>query len=1095
MRRDQAARVLSSFEGVLPLSLLALTVLNCPTSFGAVPPGLTIAAGNGQVTAQFFNTTVPLTVQAGDAAGNPVPNLSLTWSVSQGQGTVVSPPTKTDSNGIAGAFFNGNVTPGNSFSQATVTVSSSVGSVNFVVTTALNRLSNGSGAELPLVYLASPPIENRTLTGRSGTTLPGAVNVQVAVQSGPQTGAPVPNVGIRLIDNNNPDGTSPARCAGTPMSDASGTITCDVVLTGTPGQYSISAVVGEFRITPGILLNIQSAASCTYSASALSTQYPAAAAFGTITVNTQASCSWTAVSSVTWISITSGASGSGPGGTVFSVSPNTGPARSGIITAAGQNITINQSGTTPGGGQALAIVTGANLPPGVLNTTYNASLAASGGTAPYNWTTTVSFPPGLTLNPSTGAITGTPSQVGNYTLPVTVTDSAGSSQARTFTLSVVASGGQPLTDPTVTNTAFADAIVGRAYQAILTSIGGCTSPFSAPPVYTISSGSLPSGLSIVALDDRRYAISGTPTASGTSNFTVTVTDSCNHSGSSNFTLNVTGGTGPGTGSVTAAPASLSFNFATGASGNPPDQTVVLSGPAGTTFSATAAATAGGNWLTLSGATSGSLPASLTVHLNNPGSLGAGSFTGAVTVSTSAGNVTVPVTLTVSLPAAAVTVAPTVINYSAGVGDPAIQQPLTITNTSGPAHFTIQVTTVNGGPSWLTVNATSGDTPSFLTVTLNSAGLQPATYNGSIQILPTNPVGSPQTIPVTFRVTATAGFSITPTSLTFVSQPGAPPPATQNLTISSTGAAVDGLVAATTVSGGTWLFVEPLTGTTPFTVKVSVNAVGLQAGTYQGSIVVASGTQPIPAASIPVTLTISTGPVIAALVNAASFTAGPVSPGEIVTIFGSGIGPANLVTSRVTSQNTLDTFIGNTRVFFDDVAAPLIYTSAQQVSVIVPYSVANKANTRVSVEYLGISSPPMDFRVTAAAPALFTFNANGQGPVAALNQDNTYNSQPNGAEPGSVVVLFATGEGQTNPAGVDGLLATGSVLPKPQLPVTVTIGGQSAEVLYAGAAPTFAAGLMQINVRVPQNVQRNTAVPINVMIGQASSQANVVMYIK
>jgi uncharacterized protein (TIGR03437 family) len=255
--------------------------------------------------------------------------------------------------------------------------------------------------------------------------------------------------------------------------------------------------------------------------------------------------------------------------------------------------------------------------------------------------------------------------------------------------------------------------------------------------------------------------------------------------------------------------------------------------------------------------------------------------------------------------------------------------------------------------------------------------------------------------------------------------------------------------------------------------------------------VASGLQTF---SVPITLTVSGGPVVAAVVNAASFQAGAVSPGEIVTIYGSGIGPANLVTSRVNAQGALDSMIGGTRVFFDDVPAPMIYTSASQVSAIVPYSVAGKTTTRVTVEYQGIPSSPVDYRVVATAPALFTFNANGQGPAAALNQDSTINTQPNGADPGSIIVLYATGEGQTNPPGVDGLLAV-DVYPKPLANVSVAIGGQTAEVLYAGAAPTLAAGLMQINARIPESTPRGFAVPVVITVGDVPSKSGVFIYTK
>ncbi len=703
----------------------------------------------------------------------------------------------------------------------------------------------------------------------------------------------------------------------------------------------------------------------------------------------------------------------------------------------------------------------------------------------------------MTLSPSTGTITGTPSITGNYSLPLTVSDQGGSVQSQTFSLSVVASGqpgGQPGGPPAITNTGFADAVVGVPYQQILTSVGGCAGPFSAPPTYTVTGGSLPAGLAIAKVDDRRYAIAGTPTASGPFNFSLTVTDPCSHSGTSNFTLTVTGGgTGTPPGSLLASPSSVPFISTVGAFGNPADQTVVVTGPAGASFSASAAAASGGNWLSLAGPVSGNLPATLTVRVSNSGALAAGNYSGAITVTTSAGSISVPVTLSVAGPAAALVPSPATINATAQVGGTPVQQSLNIALPSGAAHFAVLVTTVNGG-SWLTVDSVAGNTPATLNVTLNPAGLQAALYTGSIQIVPTTPAASPVTIPVTLRVLSAPAFALSAAYISFVNQPGQQP-GMQTLTVTSTGIPVDSTVAAMTASGGSWLVVAPSTTSTPLTVNVSVNTTGLTAGTYQGAIVVASATQAVAPVTVPVTLVVQqSAPVLAAIVNAANFQAGALSPGEIVTLFGSNIGPSGLVTSHVNSSGALDSAIGETRVYFDGVAAPLIYSVNQQVSAIVPYEVAGKASTRVQVEYRGVRSAPLDFSVAASAPAIFTFSASGQGPAAALNQDGSLNSQDTGADPGSIVTLYATGEGVTTPDGVDGLLAT-SVYPSPILPVGVTLAGQDAEVLYAGAAPQLAAGLMQINVRLPQNVPRASAIPIVLTVGSNSSQSGVTIFTK
>ena len=93
-----------------------------------------------------------------------------------------------------------------------------------------------------------------------------------------------------------------------------------------------------------------------------------------------------------------------------------------------------------------------------------------------------------------------------------------------------------------------------------------------------------------------------------------------------------------------------------------------------------------------------------------------------------------------------------------------------------------------------------------------------------------------------------------------------------------------------------------------------------------------------------------------------------------------------------------------------------------------------------------------------------------------------------------MVLYATGEGQTVPDGVDGLL-TGTTLRRPALPVSVTIGGQPAEVLYAGSAPGLVSGVLQVNARIPAGVTTGPAIPVVVTVGGASSQAGVTLAVR
>ncbi|MDP3000834.1 MAG: hypothetical protein Q8N47_25345 [Bryobacterales bacterium] len=231
-----------------------------------------------------------------------------------------------------------------------------------------------------------------------------------------------------------------------------------------------------------------------------------------------------------------------------------------------------------------------------------------------------------------------------------------------------------------------------------------------------------------------------------------------------------------------------------------------------------------------------------------------------------------------------------------------------------------------------------------------------------------------------------------------------------------------------------------------------------------------------------------------IVNAASNQGAPVAPGEIVSIYGFRIGPATPSTLRLASNGRVDTTLAETRVLFDGVPAPLLMVSAGQANVAVPYAVSGRSSASVQIEYKGVSSAAISVPVTASAPALFTADASGQGQGAILNEDYSPNSPSNPARKGSVVMLFATGEGATNPAGVDGRVAS-APLPAPLLPVAVGINNAGAELIYAGAAPGMVAGLMQINVRVPADAPSGSAVPVSIKVGNAFSQDGVTLAIR
>ena len=228
-----------------------------------------------------------------------------------------------------------------------------------------------------------------------------------------------------------------------------------------------------------------------------------------------------------------------------------------------------------------------------------------------------------------------------------------------------------------------------------------------------------------------------------------------------------------------------------------------------------------------------------------------------------------------------------------------------------------------------------------------------------------------------------------------------------------------------------------------------------------------------------------------VLNAASYVGGGVSPGEIVTVLGTGIGPAKLAPLSLTDDRKLATTLADTRIWFNDVPAPLVYVSDQQSSAIVPYAVAGLDSVNVQIEYKGVGSDAVTVPVLASRPGIFSVDASGQGQGAILNEDGTLNSALNPARRGSVISIFGTGGGETAPGVVDGQIVDG-IPPRTSLPVSVffDIGlgedgppAKQGELLYAGASAGSIAGLLQVNVRVPTNATVvGDKVPFALIIG-------------
>ena len=402
-----------------------------------------------------------------------------------------------------------------------------------------------------------------------------------------------------------------------------------------------------------------------------------------------------------------------------------------------------------------------------------------------------------------------------------------------------------------------------------------------------------------------------------------------------------------------------------------------------------------------------------------------------------------------------------------------------------------------GAAWMSISPASGvalpGVPTVITIAVNPTGLDPnaAPYTGKIAITATGvpSANKSQTVNVSLLVN-----SITPTITSL--WPSAALAGTGALTVSVRGT---GFYKATTVS---------VTGSQAAIQTTFVSASTLLAA-IPASLVAAAGTlnmvatNPPPGGASPASpFIVSSTPVVQAVTSAASYSSAAASPGELVTLFGFGIGPTAPVSMNIVNGFAQST-VNNVTVTIDSNPAALVYASQNQVTVQVPYEVTLGMARSLSVNNNGtIATGQVDTAATAAG--MFTLDGSGTGQAAALTfsmktSQYSVNGPSSPAHVGDVLVLYLTGEGAYAGAIVtpDGFIVPATLNPLPQvnpLPA-VTIGGTAAAVQYAGPMVGGILGVLQINVVVPTGVTLGLAVPVSVSIGNSTSQPGVTAVVK
>lgn len=495
------------------------------------------------------------------------------------------------------------------------------------------------------------------------------------------------------------------------------------------------------------------------------------------------------------------------------------------------------------------VITGGALPSGYAYESYSTSVSASGGEQPYTYSGT-GFPTGIGINSITGAITGTTTQTGNFTITVSVTDSQPVSLSATFTLSIAAPPTVAVPGGTLTST-----IVGTPVSLTLSATGG-----GPPYTWSLASGTLPGGLTL----QTSGTLFGTPLIAGTYNFAARATDTF-------------GGTAVGSFTMTILPKPLTTSSFT-----------LPTGMVSITYQPVTLTASGGTAPYSCALTTGSLPAGLTLATDCV-------VSGTPTAPTPSGGVNITVTIadsgtpqssgTATYTIAVVPYQPDLIlsasSLSFSLAQPTsnLPQSQTVQVQSSNVNDTLGYT-VSVSPStatWLSATPSGPTTPGSFVVSLTNAALSLAAsatpYTATVTATCTSGAcnGSPHTVAVSLNVTnEPAQLSVLTTLLAFNTQAANPQTTTQSLGVSNTGGGSIGF--ATVGCGASWCTVSGVPGSigagASAQLAVTANPAGLNPGYYFTDVsIVSSGGR----ANVPVTLFIASNGTISLGPAGAQFT--------------------------------------------------------------------------------------------------------------------------------------------------------------------------------------------------------------------------------
>jgi len=740
------------------------------------------------------------------------------------------------------------------------------------------------------------------------------------------------------------------------------------------------------------------------------------------------------------------------------------------------------------------------------------------------------LPPGLSLTQS-GVFSGTPTTSGTFNFSIDITFNI-SFQGQTFSETVPfpnvlqvngSATGTTLVSPSglvfawnqgTTTSSQSISLTSRSSQSITYSAAATT--VTGGPWLTVSQGGSLGPFQSAAVIAN---VNAAGLAAGTYAGTIALTLSSGEHFSIPVILTVTSNQQ----TLWLSQTGLLFQAVQGGTAPPSQSISVLNGGAGSlNFSASATVLSGGKWLSISPASGtasgGSSGSSISVSVDST-SLAPGNYYGSVQFS--APNVpnspqTMSVVLTVTSPAQSPgpSLSATGVIFVAQAGSTVNAQTITVSNPSPNPLSYSSATFFDNNAGFYTISPGNGTVTSGQPLTISvqpKAGLATGVYTGNVTLvfadattqtiyqrrvaivliavssLPNVKAGgshnlAPRAVCAPTKLIPVAtqlgdSFHVpaswpVPLEVTVVDDCGA---FVNQGTVASTFSTGDPPLALTAVGNGRW-------GATWLPRHTSSQAtITMQAAEasppLRGSIQIGGTVQAN--ASVPV---IDAGGVVSAASNTVMQ---PLAPGGYISVYGENLSSGSFIAPSL----PLQTQLGGTQVIMGGKSLPLNYVGNGQINALVPFDIPVNAMQQVIVQANGALSVPQPVVLSSAQPAIFTQDQSGHGLgiIVDYKPDGTTpflvdHSHP--ASAGDALVIYCTGLGPVDQSVTAGNAGPGSPLAKVLNPVTATVGGQNANVAFAGLAPQLT--VYQINLVVPAGVTPGSDVPI--VLTQAGLQS-------